>query len=101
MLIPGDHMAPLRLALFMARLLQGMERVMQIELHNEATTTPKVRATDCKRPIVLEAAFGNLGSQPPFAARANRKNWIVAVNVRFLQVVQSGLHPQRRTAFRK
>ena len=62
--MPDDHMAPPRSALFMARSLQGMERVMQIKLHNESTTTPKVRATHRKRPFVLDAAFGNLGSQP-------------------------------------
>jgi hypothetical protein len=46
------------------------------------------------------AASGTLGSLPPFAAFANRKNWIAALNVRFLQVVQSSLHPQRMSAFR-
>jgi len=50
--------------------------------------------------LPLIAASVEVGSEPPFAAVANQKNWIVALNVRFLQIVQSGLHPQRKSGFR-
>ena len=44
--------------------------------------------------------FGKKGSKWPFAAFAHLKNWIVALNVRFVHVDPSSLHPQRRSGFR-
>jgi hypothetical protein len=41
-----------------------------------------------------------MGSESPLAAFAHRTNWIIALKVRFLQFVQCGLHPQRKTASR-
>jgi hypothetical protein len=37
-------------------------------------------------------------SQPPFAALANRKHWVGAPSVRFLQVAQFSLRAQRKSA---
>ncbi len=45
-------------------------------------------------------ANGNLGSLPPLAAFAHPKNWIVALNVCFLEAAQFSLHAQRRSGFR-
>jgi hypothetical protein len=41
----------------------------------------------------------NQGSMPTFAAFAQRKNWVAAPNVRFLQVVQFSLWAQRKSGF--
>jgi hypothetical protein len=41
-----------------------------------------------------------LGSPPPLAAFAHRKNWVAALSVRFLQVAQFSLQAQRRSALR-
>ncbi|MEH6836665.1 hypothetical protein, partial [Falsihalocynthiibacter arcticus] len=40
------------------------------------------------------------GSLPTFAAFANRKNWVAAPSVRFLQVAQFSLQAQRRSEIR-
>ena len=41
-----------------------------------------------------------LGSFPTFVAFAHRKNWIAALNVRFLQIAQFSLRAQRKSGFR-
>jgi hypothetical protein len=44
------------------------------------------------------AALVNLGSEPPLAAFAHRKNWITAPSVRFHHVAQLDLWAQRMAA---
>ena len=48
-------------------------------MHNYAT----------KQPFVRRAASVILGSKPPLAAIAHRKNWVEAPSVRFLQFFNS------------
>jgi hypothetical protein len=54
----------------------------------------------CAARMQHENRINSLGSLPPLAAFAHRKNWIVALNVCFLQAVQYSLQTQRKSAFR-